>query len=396
VPYFKWVGVDIVGNIKKGKSAALSSPELSAFLLHHEIAVLRSKPVKTMRWLWPITTQLKADIFTKIIRLLRAGVLLPQALQVIAEQSSHPIVHDIFFSIKSDMNHGVPINKALQKHSCLYDSMVAVMLQAGHESGNILQAMEHVALYFERKHTFHKNMKTTLAMPLLTLLFFLGISLFIFVFIVPRFAEILRSINQQLPPLTKGIVAISEFVCSFSMVYLGVVLAVIVTCLYQYTKTPFGKNFCHRLLYKLPGIGAIAWQYSMCQALQALALLITSGVPLVQSLDVVAQSIDNSVVADELRVVYHTVQEGSLLSKAMLHAGVFLPEVIALVHVGEESGTIGMSLEDAAAVYYALLEHMIKKTVFFLQPLLIVLLGLLVMILIFAVYAPIMQLSYTI
>lgn len=391
--YFKWIGIDITGRIKKGKRAAFSSDDLSQMLIQQDIALLSCKPLYVSSFLWPIHAKTKSDLFNQITQLLRSGVLLPNALIVIAEQSRNPIIHDAFLAIARDIQHGISMHKAVEQHHFLRDPLVAVMLVAGNASGDMIHAVECVTRYFENNYRFNKNLRAVLAMPFLTLLFFIGISVFIFVVIVPRFAEMLYSMQQELPPFTTFIIAISEFLSSFSMVYVGIIMAIISFCIYRYSQTINGKKKWNYLIRRVPFMGTVVWQHSTAQAFHALMLLIKSGIPLVDALKIVSDSIDNDEVKEQFMVLYHEVAAGRLLSRAMACMAVFLPEVIALVHVGQESGTISNSLEAVALVYTNKVEESLNRFVFLLQPMVIIVLGVLVTTLIFAVYAPIMQLS---
>lgn len=396
MPYFKWVGVDIVGTTKKGKKSAYSLDDLSVQLLNQGVALLHSKSCYAPSFLWPINSKIKSDLFKQKAKLLRAGVLLPQVLEVIAQQLNNPIIYDIFLHIRHDIQQGVSFDKALEKHPLLCDPIIVIMLAAGHESGNIINAMENVALYFHNQYTFNKNLRATLAMPVVTLLFFMGISFFIFVFIIPRFADMFSSLQQELPPLTRLMISVSEFISSYSMIYLIFVSGIMVFCMHRYIATEQGKKGWSSILNNFPFIGTIIWQHHICQVLQALALLVKSGVPLVAALKIVSESVEHEKTKLVLQSLHNDVQAGQLLSVAMLSTSLFLPEVVALVYVGQESGTLGHSLEGAALVYNDKVEESLRRFVFFLQPCVIIVLGLLVTLLIFAVYSPIMQLSHII
>lgn len=393
MPYFKWVGVDITGTTKKGKKTAHSVEKLSMQLLQQGVGLLRAKVTQAPSFLWSINAKAKADLFKQKAKLLRAGLLLPHVLEVIAQQSPNPIMCDILFAIEHDIQHGITLSDALKKHEVLGDPIVTVMLAAGHESGNIINAAESVALYFHQQYTFNKNLRSVLAVPFLTLLFFIAISGFIFVFIIPRFADMFSSFGQELPALTRCMIAISDFISSSSMVYVSVAIAMTIFCVHRYFATVQGKKTCNSIINHIPFVGAIVWQHHMSQVLQALALLINSGVPLIEALKVVSESVDHQIVKSQLEGLCHDVAAGQLLANAMVATSLFLPEVVALVYVGQESGLLGHSLEGAALVYNEKVEESLRRFIFFLQPAVIILLGLLVATLIFAVYSPIMQMQ---
>src|SRR6266568_2667482 len=121
MPYFKWIGVDRIGTTKKGKHAAHSPHELSELLFKRNIALLQCKPIYTPSILWPIDAKIKGDLFAQKAKLLRAGVLLPRAVEISAEQSCNPFVYDALYQVNSDIQHGISFGKALEKHPALCD-----------------------------------------------------------------------------------------------------------------------------------------------------------------------------------------------------------------------------------------------------------------------------------
>lgn len=393
MPYFRWVGVDIVGRRIKGKQSAHSLQDLKELLLRRGIALLHCKSMYVSSILWPISAKIKGDLFNHKAKLLRAGVLLPNVIDIAAQQSCNPIICDILLNVSRDIQHGVSFGKAFEKYDTMYDPIMTIMLTAGHESGNLINAVENVSLYFHKQHIFNKNIRGALAMPLLTLLFFAGISFFIFVFIIPRFADMFSSLQQELPALTRFMITVSDIVRSSSMLYGLIFLVISIFSLYYYFTTS-GKKTWNKIIDSIPFIGSLSWQHHMCQSLQALALLINSGVSLVSGLAIVSNSVNHTQVKSQLMALHDDVVSGQLLSNAMAMMPIFLPEVVALVHIGEESGTLGQSLEGAALVYSDKLEESLRRFIFLLQPVVIIVLGFLVGILIFAVYLPIMQLSH--
>lgn len=393
MPYFKWRGVDISGSVKRGKHPAHSPQELSDQLFKRGIALLQCRSVYTPSFLWSINARVKGDLFRHKAQLLRAGIMLPKVLAISAEQSNNPFMYEMLFDVGLAVQQGVPFAAALNKQQALSDPIVAIMLTAGQESGNFVNALENVALYFHKQHAFNKSVRAALAMPFLTLLFFIGISCFIFILIIPRFAEMFQSLQQELPSLTRNMIAVSDFMRSSSMVWVVSLLIIVIVGAHYYCST-VGKKTWSRVMMGIPFVGHLIWQHQLCQALQALSLLINSGVTLVAGLKIISDAVDNERVKVLLNELHHEVASGQLLSNAMSLTSLFLPEVIALIHVGQESGTLGQSLEAAAFVYSDKLDHSMRRLVFFLQPVVIIMLGLLVTTLIFAVYLPIMQLSH--
>jgi type IV pilus assembly protein PilC len=395
MPYFKWVGVDIVGKKKSGKVVAYSQQELSQRLFSRGIALLWCKQIYVLSFFWPVSRRVKNEIFTHIAQLLRAGMLFPNVLRIVAQRSNNPFVCDMLSELSIDISHRMPFVTALEKQKKLCNPIAVTLLEAGNESANMVSAAEGVAYYYEMQDKFKKDIRSALAMPLLTLLFFFVTSFLVFVFIIPRFADMFASLNQKLPSFTLCMIAISSFMRSWAMIVLSGMCVGCVFGFYYFFKT-IGKSLGDRIVLGIPFVGNLIYHHQLGQVLYALSLLVLSGVSLAPALHLLSASLDNSVIKRQFEILYHDVISGCLLSDAMDRSLMFLPEIAALVRIGEESGLLGESLESASALYADTLRQSMQTFVFFLQPLMIVLLGVLITALIFAVYLPIMDLSYVI
>src|SRR5579863_10475927 len=148
MPYFKWVGVDIIGQIKKGKLAAHSSDELSERLLQRGVALLRSTSLYTIPFMWKLTLAVKAQVFSSIARLLRAGIMMPDVFVITAQQVNNPFLYDALFNWAMDIKNGESFVVAVKKQSQLCDPLVITMLVVGNESGNMIYAVENVVSYY--------------------------------------------------------------------------------------------------------------------------------------------------------------------------------------------------------------------------------------------------------
>lgn len=393
MPYFRWVGVTLLGETRKGKLAAHSPHELSDRLLLQGIALLDCHTVYVSTLLWAISPGVKGQIFGRISQLLAAGIMLPEALTISAQQSNHPVLYDSLFNCAIDIKNGVSFANALEKQHKLCDRIAMTMLLAGYESGDVIASCDNVSRYYQAQDQFKNGVRSALAMPLVTLLFFIVITLFIFVFIMPRFADIFSSLHQELPALTRYMLAISNFMRSWSMISLVVGIGGILCAVYYYCKTT-GKNMVESFCVRIPYGGLLIYYHQLGQALHALSLLVNSGVSLSYGLKMVSASVTNSVVKHCLISLYDEIQLGRLLSDAMFSSAVFLPEVVAVIRVGEETGGLGSSLEYAAHLYKEVLKQMLGRFIFFLQPIMIIILGLLIAALILSVYLPVMELSH--
>jgi len=393
--YFKWFGVDITGKILRGKSVSYSPQELDERLFLRGIALLSCKKIYVLKFFWPITNKLKADTFAHVAQLLKAGMLLPDVLRVVSQQTQNPFLCDMIAQLRIDIMQGLSLSMALGKQKFLCDSIAATLLIAGDQSAHLASAFDRIALYYEMQHSVKKKIMSALAMPLLTFLFFIGISVFIFVVIIPRFADIFLLFNHQLPLLTRIMVMCSDFIRSYK--FLAVLTTVVfLLCVLNHFFKLYGKKWQDRIKLRIFFIGPLLYKHFLSQILYALSLLVAGGVTLSDALQLLVSSSDNQVIKREIEHLYHDVLSGHLFSDALERSSLFLPEIVSLIVIGEESGVMTESLEKAAHLYFDSLQQSLARFIFFLQPLVIIILGLLVATLIFSVYLPIMNLSHII
>jgi len=396
VPYFKWRGVDITGTLRYGKLSARSPKHLDTLLFKRGIALLSSSLVFLFWFSRTIRLPLKIEWLRQLTLLIKSGVLLPDALSIVADQLNHPVLQDVVHAIAESVCNGVSFSSAIKQHKEIVDPIVVQLIQVGQESGKLTDTLDAAVVYLEMEHNFYTKLRSVLLMPLLAGLFLLGITLIIFGVIVPRFVDIFASLQQDIPPLTQLMIRISAFVHSWRMIFCISIVLLFCWLGKKYFKTSSGKIVRDRLYLRLPFIGTIIQQQLLAYTLQSLALLENSGIGIVSALHIVADSIDNVVLKKELDYLSYEVSTGKSLSEAMRISAypLFTEEIIAMVHIGQESGNISALLEKAAQVYREKASRQLHFFTILLQPFLIIVLGILVTILIFSVYMPMMDLAH--
>ncbi|HEB41466.1 MAG TPA: type II secretion system F family protein [Candidatus Dependentiae bacterium] len=396
MPYFKWRGVDITGTFRYGKLSARSPKHLDRLLFKRGIALLTSSPAYLFWFSRTIRLPLKIAWLRQLTVLIQSGVLLPDALTIVADQLNHPVLQDVVHVIAKSVRSGVPLHGAMQQQKGIVDPIVIQLIQVGQESGKLADALDAAVVYLEMEHDFYTKLRSALLMPLLAGLFLFGVTLIIFGVIVPRFVDIFASLGQDIPPLTQLMLRISLFVRSWRLLLCIGIIVLSCWLVKRYFKTPTGKGVHDRLLLRLPFIGTIIQQQLLAYTLQSLALLESSGIDIVLALRIVAHSIDNVVLKEQLDYLSYEVSSGKSLSEAMHSSAhsLFTDEVIAMVHIGQESGNISVLLERAAHVYREKVSRQLYLFSILLQPFLIIMLGVFVTILIFAVYVPMMDLAH--
>lgn len=393
MPYYKWQGIDLAGQTHSGKLFAKDVADLDRMLFKQDIAILRALPLQVHSWL-PITMNHKIDLLRHLDELLKAGVLLPEALVIVACQPQHAVMYPVLQSLAKDVCEGRSLPDALRKHPKIFDSVTMHMVAAGVESGQLPKALGALTYHLEIMNKFHKKLQGALLMPVCTFIFFGFVSLIILVFIIPQYVSMFGAVNQALPPLTIALITVSNFVSTYGLLLIGVIGALFLFA-FLYVKTERGKRLYDSALLQVPYVGGLVIQSTASNFLHAVSLLLLHGVPLVCALKIAGNTIGNTSIAQSVKDMTKQVEGGSSLSRAMMHDAnnIFGDDIITIVHVGEESGQMGALLAQAAGAY----QDRVKRSLHFIttiaQPLLMIILGLLITCLIFAIYMPIFNLS---
>lgn len=395
MPYFLWRGIDIKGRTQRGKIFARSEQELDTLLFKREIALLKYTIARTWSLSPTIKQETKIHFFSQLASLMHAGLLLHDALSVLAPQISNIRFQQIVITITDQINQGTPLSVVLSQYPQVFDTVTIHMMHVGQESGTIALCAEMVADHLLNKHELKKQLYSAMMMPFITLLFFIVIFLVIFIAVIPIFADIFASTHTQLPFATQIMVMMSNFLRSLYALPLVVILALVVVAGKQFITR--NKSRVDGLMLHVPIAGYVVRKKCLFYFAQSLSLLIKGGMQLVPALHITQKSIDNDVFNRVLIGIEQEVTAGSSLSQACARQQEwFEQDMIAMLLVGQEAGQLSEMLQRIARLH----EGRIKETLSFvtkiIQPLLMVFLGLLVTTLLFSIYMPILSISQAI
>src|SRR3990167_3729233 len=267
MPYYRWRGVELTGNIRKGRLFAQSAEHLDELLLKREIAILSSKPIK--EWFpRPIRTADRAQLFSQLATLIDAGVLIPDALMIVANQVSNSQLQEIMHEVARLVTQGLSLSQALERYPQLANPIMIQLIRAGEESGDISTTLTALCTHLMATADFYKRLRAALILPAITLLFFTGVLLVIFIGIMPRFIDVFASMGKEIPPLTRNMLAISNALQSpmvglvLSILALGALLA------WRLRTNAKVRRALDRALLNLPLIGPILQQRFLAYSMQ--------------------------------------------------------------------------------------------------------------------------------
>lgn len=395
MPYFAWRGINLKGNIRKGIQFARTSSELEDLLFKKEIALINVKSKKVW-WAVRVSLQTKIDYFMQIATLLKAGMLLPDALLLIAQQASNIYFASIATEIADQVHEGISFSKSI-KSKKIFEPIVMQMAAVGEECGDLTAALEVLVQYLDLREKFKKNLKAALILPLMTFIFFIVVILLMLVIVVPQFSSLFATMHHDLPKSTQRLIAISNFLQSTSFFILVFIAFILAFCFREYKKTLSGKSKIDFVLLKIPFFRPLIINKAMANFFQSMGMLLQGGMPIIRALEITKESVHNSYLKEQMNILEQEINAGDSFATAFARAEyINTQEVISLIKTGQESGKLSNMFCKLGALFQDRLLANLSCINTFLGPLLLIILGLLIAALILALYTPIMSLSYNI
>ncbi|MFA6066319.1 MAG: type II secretion system F family protein [Candidatus Babeliaceae bacterium] len=395
MPYYKWSGISLTGTTIKGRLFARTIEHLTAHLLQREIALIKASITVRHRFFGDTKTHI-ATFYRHLASLLMSGIRLHDALLITVSTCNHSYLKSVIEDCACAIQEGIPLSKAFAYHDGLFSDFACTMVQAGEESGNLKGALGSLALYAEYEQKFLKSIYNSLLMPSITFIFFCLIFFIIFIGVIPRFESLFMSFDKKLPWLTTTVFSISHGLRSWYGLLCLVIFTGVAYGIYIVSRLSHYKDTLDRIVLITPILGVCVRTVSVAFFLQTLAVLVKGGVRLVDAVVIASKPISNRVLRSELEAVARDITSGVAMSDALMHQQYINScELEALCKIGESTGTLAVMIEQAAQLYR---ERVHKSLTFFttiLQPSLLIILGLLVGLLLVAVYVPLLTLSHS-
>ncbi len=398
MPYFKWSGVDIQGNRLAGRQFALSKKELDDALFKSDIALIKSSLCYPVKFLTRVSRADKTAFFSQLHVLVASGILLPEALTIVAQQNRHLILEEMLHAIALQVQEGEMLSYIAYRYPLLFDSLSIQLLTVGENNGSLAAAFEAVVQYHRVQAAFYTQLYAALFVPALTMIVFLLVLLFLFTSIIPHFAQMFSSMGSTLPSFTVTLLHISAYVTSwFFVLFLLAFLFAVVAAYYYFKKTEKGRKRGERILYALPYVGTFLTYQTFGYFFESVGLLLDGGIQLVPALIAVQKSISYDAFAQQMLVVIERVKHGNSFARALQvwDKKLISPDIMALIRIGSEIGALGNQLKQSACIYHAKVKRMLSLLTMVIQPFLIIVLGLCILFLLIAIYTPLLSISYT-
>jgi type IV pilus assembly protein PilC len=338
--------------------------------------------------------QKEIAIFTRqLATMMKAGVPLLQAFDIVARGAANPRMTKLLTDIRSDVETGTSLSAAFRKHPLHFDSLYCNLVEAG-EAGGILEALlDRLAIYQEKTMALKSKIKSALMYPVAVIVVAFVVLTVIMIFVIPAFKDVFRSFGADLPAPTLVVIALSEFFVSYWWAIFGLIFGGGYFFMESWKRSEKMQMTMDRLLLRIPVFGDLINKSVIARWTRTLSTMFAAGVPLVEALDSVGGASGNAVYAKATEQIQRDVSTGSSLTTSMTATGVFPTMVLQMSAIGEESGSLDHMLGKAAEFYEEEVDDMVKGLSSLMEPFIIVILGVLIGGIVVSMYLPIFKLG---
>ena len=390
---YAWEGRDKAGKTLRGETRSTGQTVVVSALRRQGIIVTKIKKQRYKK----VGGKIKdADItlFTRqLSTMMRAGVPLLQAFDIVAKGTDNGAVAKLFTDIKGDVETGTSLSRAFRKYPLYFDNLFCNLVGAGEQAGILDDLLDRLASYKEKMEAIKGKIKSALFYPISVLVVAFIVVAVIMLFVVPAFKSVFASFGADLPAPTLVVIAISDFFTSYWYLIFGGIGLSIYFFMQAWQRSPRMQMVMDRLALKAPIFGAVIRKATIARWLRTLSTMFAAGVPLVEALDSVGGASGNVVYLTATKKIQQEVATGTSLTVSMQNAGVFPNMVLQMAGIGEESGSIDSMLAKSADIYEREVDDAVESLSSLLEPLIMVILGTLIGGLVVAMYMPIFKLG---
>jgi type IV pilus assembly protein PilC len=368
--------------------------DMGFFITALERTVERTDVMQYLQGLFGIGLKDLAIFSRQFSTMVNSGLSLVRTLSILEQQTVNKRLREITAQVRADVEAGRPLSDAMSKHPRAFSSLYVNMVKAGETGGVLDEVLDRVATYLEKEQALRSKIRSAMVYPLLLTVAALGGLFFMTIVILPQFENLFRELGGSgtLPLPTQIAIAVSAGIRRYW--YIGLAVAVVLAyVLRRYLQTPGGRQRYDRFKLKMPVLGELNRKIVVARFTRTLGTLIASGVPIMQSLEVVSRAIDNTVIGQAIEAVRASIREGQTIAIPLQFSGVFPPMVVQMAKVGEETGQLEQMLEKVADFYDVEVETTVASLTSLLEPLLIIFMGVIVGAMVIALYLPIFQLA---
>jgi len=392
---FTWEGTDRKGARISGTSAGPNENFVKIQLRKQGVNPIRVRKQSALfgKRKKAITGQDIAIFSRQLATMMSAGVPLVQSLEIVGRGHANPSMGEMVLAIKASIEGGASLAESLAKFPRYFDDLFVNLVDAGERSGALEALLEKIATYKEKSESLKKKVKKALTYPAAVVAVAILVTGILLYFVIPQFKQLFEGFGADLPAFTKMVVALSEFVQAKWWMIVGAMIGGFFAFREAHIRSPAFRRFLDRLMLKLPVIGDILYKSAVARFARTLSTMFAAGVPLVEAMDSVAKAAGNIIFTEAIYKMRDQVATGTQLQLTMQQTGLFPSMAVQMVAIGEESGSLDHMCAKVAEFYEEEVDSLVDNLTALLEPMIMVILGVLVGGLVVAMYLPIFKLG---
>jgi type IV pilus assembly protein PilC len=389
---FLWEGRDRKGKTVRGEMRAGGEAVVGSTLRRQGITVVKIRKQRYKRG--RKISEKDITLFTRqLSTMMKAGVPLLQAFDIVAKGTDNASVAKLFMEIKGDVETGTALSQAFRKYPLYFDSLFCNLVGAGEQAGILDDLLDRLAVYKEKMLAIKGKIKSALFYPAAVLVVAAIVVVVIMLFVIPAFKGVFASFGADLPAPTLMVMAMSDFFVANWYLLFGVIGGAFYFLMQAWRRSPAVQIAMDRLFLKMPVFGEVIRKATIARWLRTLSTMFAAGVPLVEALDSVGGASGNHVYLEATKKIQQEVATGTSLTVAMQNAKVFPNMVLQMSAIGEESGSLDAMLGKSADIYEREVDEAVESLSSLLEPMIMVFLGTIIGGLVVAMYLPIFKLG---
>jgi type IV pilus assembly protein PilC len=398
MPKFVWEGKTRAGGNLSGELEAPNEAFVLAQLRRQQIVPVKVKPkAKDLGFKLPgfraKVSQKELAIFTRqFATMIDAGLPLVQCLDILGMQQENQAFKTVILKVKEDVESGSTFADALGKHPKVFDELFVNLVAAGEVGGILDTILSRLAAHIEKAMKLAKKIKGAMVYPSTIVAVAVIVTVVLLLYVIPIFGKMFQDFGQALPAPTQFVLGLSDFTRKYFLLVLVAVGALFAT-LRWYRSTEGGRRNTDALLLKLPVVGSLLQRIAVARFSRTLGTMVSSGVPILESMDIVAKSAGNKVIEEAVVKARMSISEGKTIADPLSEAKVFPVMVTQMVAVGEATGALDTMLNKIADFYDDEVDSAVEALTALLEPMLMIFLGVVIGGLVIAMYLPIFKLA---
>lgn len=328
----------------------------------------------------------------QLATLIKANIPLVDSLGAVSEQVENPTLKEVLSELRNNVNEGSTLHKAMRKYPKIFNNIFVSMVEAGEASGTLDIILLRLAEFTEAQNELQAKVRSALMYPTIMLLFTIGMMFFIFIYVIPKVTAIFEDSDQELPLLSQIVIEISGVMVNYWHVII-IMLVFAVIAFQSWKSTPAGSAQWDAILLRLPVVGKMARMIAVSRFTRTLSTLLVGGVPMLNAMSIVRNVVNNAVLAKAIDEARENISEGESIAGPLKKSEEFPPLVITMISIGEKTGDLENMLGQVSDAYDFQVKNSIQGLTSILEPVMIVVMGLVIAVIVAAVIMPIIEMS---